>query len=449
MILYNRYLIDIGGNLKEQISELYSTYGKYINKFRAFPLTFDGLKIVERRLLYSLYERAKDKYVKSAEVVGWCIGQYHPHGDQSAYGSLTALVNGDMAVGQGNWGIDVGIVPCDAAAMRYTEVRSAKSILDMAFEYVKYVKKEELELHAEPLFLPTKLPLCLVNLNYCQGIGFGSRTIIPSYTIKDLTKRLEWLMGYSDKEPIIKPLSDCKYMSKEADFKELLTTGKAKLDYRGTAKTDYSSKSVIVTAIPPSKSFATILKKLEKDIQINKTIGFIDESTDKTKVRFTSLKRSLTLDNLAKKVNAQLTGSITFECNMCDLDGNVVLVSIDQMLKNVYENYEKVVQTVLNVNIDKLQKQIDELALIAKIKVVLPKWLKSHPDEPEILIKGVSADTKIPVETVKELFDKYTLSRILKIKTDTEELLKEKGVLEGNLANLATYVWEEKFKQYC
>ena len=434
--------------MKEQISELYSEYGKYINKFRAFPLVFDGLKIVERRLLYSLFERAKDKYVKSAEVVGWCIGQYHPHGDQSAYGSLTALVNGGLAVGQGNWGIDVGIVPCEAAAMRYTEVRSAKLVLDMAFEYIKYVKMEELELHAEPIFLPTKLPMCLVNRNYCQGIGFGSRTIIPSYSIPDLVKRLQWLLGYRKTEPVIRPVTDCVYLSNDKVFKELLTTGKAKIDYRGIAESDYASKSVIVKSIPPSKSFAAILKRIEKDIQINKTIGFIDESTNKTKVRFTSLKRSLKLDTLVKKINANLTGSMTFECNMCDLDGNVVLMSIDDMLLKVYRNYEQIVKNVLESGIRKIQDQIDELALIAKIKVVLPKWLKSNPDDSDIVMQGIHTDTQIPIERVKELFDKYTLSRILKIKTDTVDFIQQKTVLETNLANLAPYVWDEKFKDY-
>jgi len=434
--------------MKEQISTLYAEYGRYINKFRAFPLITDGLKIVERRLLYSLFEAAKDKYVKSAKVVGHCIGQYHPHGDQSAYGSLAALVNGGLANGQGNWGIDVGIDPCRAAAMRYTETKSASSVLDMMFEYIKYVDKEELELEAEPVFLPTKLPVCLINSNYCQGIGFGRRTIIPSYSIPDLVKRLRWLLKYDEKEPIIKPITDCKYLSKKEDFRLLLTTGQAKLDYRGVANIDHASKSVIVTAIPPNKSFAAILRRLEKEIEITKTIGFIDESTNKTKVRFTSLRRSMKLDQLAKRINANLTSSISFECNMCDLDGRVVLISIDQMLLNVYKNYESIVKKVLIDTISKLQNSIDELGLIARIKKVLPKWLKSNPDDSDIVMDGIHQDTGIDRSRIKELFDKYTLSRILKIKTDTENLRQQKNQQQEHLDNLASYVWSEKFQQY-
>ena len=432
--------------MKNQISDLYSTYGKYINKYRAFPFMYDGLKIVERRLLYSLYERSKDnKFVKSAEVIGWVIGQYHPHGDQSAYGTLAALVNGGMAVGQGNWGAYSGIVPCDPAAMRYTEVKNSKFILDMAFEFIKYVRKEALEIKEEPLFLPTKLPLCLVNTKYCQGIGFGSRTIIPSYHVPDLVKRLRWLLGYEKKEPVIKPITDCKYLSSTKDFQELLTTGKAKLDYIGISETDYSSKSIIVKSIPPSKSFSKILKAMEKDIQVQKTIGFIDESTGVTRVRFTSLKRSLRLDILAKKVNAQLRGSITFECNMCDREGNVVLVSIDDMLLNVYKNYEQIVQSVLTTNINKTQEEIDELILIGKIKKALPKWLREHPDDPDKVINGVSVDTQIDKEKVIELFGKYTITRILKIKTDIVVLETKKAEFQANLDNLATFVWDSKF----
>ena len=432
--------------MKEQISTLYGEYGRYINKYRSFPLVYDGLKIVERRLLYSLYERAKDHLVKSAEVVGWTIGQYHPHGDQSAYGSLSALVNGGLADGHGNWGCYAGIVACDPAAMRYTEVKSNKFVLDMAFEYIKYVKLEPLELKDEPIFLPTKLPFCLLNKSMCQGIGFGSRTVIPNYEIKDLVKRLKWLLGYEKKEPIIKPLTDCTYISKDKDFQELLTTGKAKIEYRGITEVDYAGKSVVVKSTPPSKSFTKILKALENDIEITKSIGFIDESTVNTKVRFLSLKRSLTLEQLQKKINGHLVGSITFECNMCDVDGNVVLVSVDQMLLNVYNNYIKIVESVLKANIVKIQKEIDELILITKIKVVLPKWLREYPDNPTEVVNGIASETQISVDIVNQLFDKYTMSRILKIRTDITNLETKKQEYQTNLDNLASYVWNDKYQ---
>ena len=433
--------------MKEQISELYSEYGRYINKYRAFPLIYDGLKIVERRLLYSLYEKAKDHFVKSAEVIGHTIGRYHPHGDSSAYGSLVQLVSGGMAMGQGNWGSSTGIVENEAAAMRYTEVRAGSNILDMAFEYIKYIKLEPLEIYPEPIFLPTKLPLCLMNKNICQGIGFGSRTVIPSYKVSDLVKRLRWLLGYDKDEPIIKPLTDCIFISKDEDFKQLLTTGKAKIEYRGITEIDYQNKGVVVKAVPPSKSFQKILKNLENAIQIQKTIGVIDESTTVTRVKFVSLKRTLTLADLQKKINIHLIGSQSFECNMCDQNGNVVLVSVDQMLLNVYNNYKNVVDYVLKTDILKLEKDIAELILIGKIKTVLPKWLRSNPDDSDIVVSGVATDIQIDKDVVSKIFDKYTISRILKIKTDIETLQAKKNELQINLNSLESFIWDSKYKE--
>lgn len=432
--------------MKQQISKLYSDYGRYINKYRAFPLIYDGLKIVERRLLYSLFLRAKDKFVKSAEVVGWCIGQYHPHGDSSTYGSMSQLVNGGLAVGQGNWGSYTGITTNEPAAMRYTEVKSSKKVLDMAFEYIDYVPFDALELYDEPIYLPCKLPMCLVNTINCQGIGFGFRTYMPSYDAKDLVKRLEWLLGRTTTEPIIKPLVGCVHLSKDADFRQLLTTGKARLQFRGRSSIDRMSNSVVVTSVPEGKTFLNLLKKLEKEIQVQKTIGFVDESTTTNKVRFAPVKRSMDVDTLYDLINYNLVGSVTYECNMCDENGNVKLVSVDDMLMTVYKTYESVVGVYLQKTIDKLQGMIDELDLIARIKVSLIKWIKVYPDDIDTLSAKIEEETKIPVEKIKELFKNYTITKLLKIKTDRKDLVDKQTEFKNNFAHLSDYVWTSKYQ---
>lgn len=113
------------------IPELYRDYGLYVNYFRAFPLSVDGLKPVERRILLSTYEIAKDKFVKSARVDGHCLGHYHPH--SSSYSTIVQLVNQGFLDGQGNWGMSAGVEPNPAAAMRYTECRLSKFINDLTF----------------------------------------------------------------------------------------------------------------------------------------------------------------------------------------------------------------------------------------------------------------------------------------------------------------------------
>jgi|GEM_PF-3622207 len=103
--------------MKRAIPSLYAEYGRYIDEFRAIPYHIDCLKPVERRLLFTLFQVAK-KLTKSARVIGDAIGKYHPHGDQSAYGTLVGLVRRGFATGQGNWGA-TGFEDTDPAAYRY------------------------------------------------------------------------------------------------------------------------------------------------------------------------------------------------------------------------------------------------------------------------------------------------------------------------------------------
>jgi len=435
--------------VKQQVPQLYSDYGRYINGFRAFPLIHDGLKIVERRLLYSLFQIAKEHYTKSAKVVGHCIGNYHPHGDVSTYMALVAMVHGGLAEGQGNWGTDIGVTDCEAAAQRYTEVRSSKEILKMAFEYIKYVDYEALELDEEPVYLPSKLPICLINLNGCQGIGFGSRTVIPTYKSTDLIKRLRWLLnGKKGIEPVIKPITKCTELSQEEEFKKLLTTGVAKLDYEGVTETDVHNKAVIIKSLPPGKTFDKILNQLENEIQIEKALGWTDETSGSTgtRVRFTILRqRGYQLETLVKKMKKLVAGSVTFECNMCDRKGNVILVSVDQMLLNVYNMYKSVIERYLKITINELQAKIDEMELIRRIKVVLPKHLQQHPDDPDSVISLISSETTIAIDIIKQLFEKYNINRLLKVKTDIESVQEEKQQFINNLNNLEQYVWSQKY----
>jgi len=431
------------------VPDLYGEYGRYVNATRAFPFILDGAKLVERRLLWSLYEVSKsNKNVKSATVVGHCIGHYHPHGDQSCYSSLVTLVRNGLVIGQGNFGSDNGIDSNPPAAQRYTEVKPNPDILNMAFEYVKSVPFEKLELDfAEPLFLPTKLPICLIGeSNYCEGIGFGYSTKIPIYKKSDLIKRLRWLLdGKTGTEPVIKPITDCKFDSDDSEFKSLLTTGRARIQFQGKYHIE-SDNSIIVTAIPPSKTFLTILKKFDKEISVEKSLGFQDISTDSTKVRFTVIRpRSLKLAFVVKTMKSVLCGSCVFECNVVNSSGKVVTVSIDDMLVNIYKVYCRVVEKVLKDRIEVLDSDIEELKLIEKIKPLLSIELKTNPDNLDLVISNIAKGTGESVDRIKEVFEKYTLARIFRIKTNTKTLLSERNLNQSNLDNLHDYVWKEKY----
>ena len=428
--------------LKEQVTKWYVDYGKYINRFRSFPLIYDGLKLVERRILISLSIEAKGRFTKSARVCGHCMGNLHPHAD--SYGTLVQLANNGLVDKQGNFGVAVGIHDEPAAASRYTEVRMNQEVYDEAFSMIKYVKEEDLEMNPEPLYLPVMLPVCLRLKNYCQGIGFGYRTYIPSYSKSDLIKRLDWLLHDKNGDgPIIKPLTDCSLGGSKEDYKQLLTTGKASILYKGKLELLKNDKCVYVYSIPPNKKFQSIINSFKDEITVQKSVGFLDESKTSTKVKFMLTKRGQNLDKLYKKLQQKTSGSVTFECNMCDLEGNVVLVSVDQMLLNTYNMYKNIVELKLKDNISKLQNEIDELIMMQKIKKVLPDLLKLYPDDLDKLVEGIITKTDVTEENVRRILEKYTIHKFMKAKIDidgkTESLNQEKQ----NLNDLDNYVWQK------
>jgi DNA gyrase/topoisomerase IV subunit A len=104
--------------MKNVVTNLYPEYLRYIDSFRAIPWKIDALKPVERRLLLTVHEVARTKLQKSAKVVGFCLGKWHPHGDIACYEALAGLVNRGLVTGQGNWG-SMGLEDMSCAAQRY------------------------------------------------------------------------------------------------------------------------------------------------------------------------------------------------------------------------------------------------------------------------------------------------------------------------------------------
>ena len=191
------------------------------------------------------------------------------------------------------------------------------------------------------------------------------------------------------------------------------------------------------------KKFKTIINAFKDEIQVQKSVGFLDESTTSTKVKFLLTKRGQNLDKLYKKLQQKTTGSVSFECNMCDLDGNVVLMSVDKMLLTTYETYKSVNETMLKDIISKLEIEIDELTNMQKIKAVLPDLIKQYPDDLDKLIEGIVAATQIEVEVVQKILDKYTIPKFMKAKIDIEGKKAELNNEKDNLQHIDEYVWRK------
>lgn len=425
------------------LPKMYKSYGEYINSFRSFPLDLDGLKPVERRILLSAFQIAKDKLVKSAKVSGMCMGSYHPHGDN--YPSIVNLVNQGFLIGQGNFGTKCGVDPTGAASSRYTECKSSKDIINMAFKYVKHVPWEALELEKEPLYLPTMIPFCLIGKEYTQGIGFGFRTFIPCYKIEDLKKRLFYLLGKIKEKPIIKPITDCDILASDEELEELLTKGKAKINVKGIYEIDNLRKKVYLKSWPTGNLFQSLLKKFSKELE-SQDIGFTDSSTTETNIVFEVLKQrnvNLIFKNFVKKLDEVLKGSITFETIVVDLDRKVKNMSVDDLLLNTYKMYTETNKTMLNYEIGRCNKLIEENLLIEKVRPVLSKYITNKVKDPSIIIDKITSETQIDKKVVIRLLQENRISKLLTADTDITKFKEEIKSLQNNLNNIEVFVLDQ------
>lgn len=434
------------------IPYLYKSYGEAINSGRSFCSINDGLKPIERRCLYSLYEIARSKFVKSARVVGHVMGHYSPHG--SSYGTLNQLVRNCFAIGQGNWGSYVGIEHEEPAAERYTEIRLNKLIDELSFKFIDYVPFIQEDLDPEPKYIPTLFPFCLIGKIYTIGIGFGYRTYIPCYEIKDLFKRLKFLLGIIKEEPIIKPITDCDILSSEKELKDLLTKSKVSIKVKGKYEVNNNSKVLTLKSWPDSISFDKITKKLNKELE-NGDIEFDDYSNESgTKVEFRVKKqrnKDEIFENMKNKIDLSIIGNLNFEINITNENEKVKPSTIDKMLLYSYNLYIKTFIDMLNVEKEKIQNQKNEYLNLLKIKPFLTDNLNkniNNINEFELSVKNISVDSEVEESIVKNILSKYRIDKLLRLNLDINQLDESIDKIDNILVNPNEYIlkqYEEKF----
>jgi len=429
--------------MKQFIPENYRNYGKYSN-YRNFPMVTDGLKPVERRVLLSAYKISRDKFVKSRQVDAHTIGHYHPHGE--TYGTIVKLVRQGLLIGQGNWGSNVGVQPVGAAAPRYTECKLSPLTLNMAFKYVKYVKWVDTELgDKEPIYLPTMFPICLLGNEYTQGIGFGYKTFIPCYSQKDLKKRLFWLIGgmLRKTEPIIKPKTDCIITAKNKILKELLTTGKSKIDVEGIIEEIPHKNTVILKSWPPGRRFESLLKKFADELDAN-MIGYTDLSVEDTQIVFQVIRqrnRDSIYQNFLSKLKEFLVGAISFDMIMVNEDHTVGRASVDNLLKNSYNNYKKAVGTMLEHEIHRITETIADYNLLLKIRPALKRCITGKISI-EKKIEIIATDSGVTIENVSRLLQ-LSIKKLLTMELDVDDLKQKLLGVEKNLKGIDQYVLDQ------
>ena len=282
--------------LNDLISERYGDYAKYIIQDRALPDARDGLKPVQRRILYAMYKdgnTADKAFRKSAKTVGLVIGNYHPHGDSSVYEAMVRLSqswkqNYPLVEMHGNNG---SIDDDPPAAMRYTEARlaglSSTLLEDIDKDTVTWSPNFD-DTENEPTVLPAKFPNLLVNGS--TGIAAGYATNIPPHNLREIVNGTVYRINHPGCS-----LDEVMEFVKGPDFptggivqgidgiKEAFITGKGKVVVRGKVAIEQNKTNtqIIITEIPFEVIKSNLVKKID-DIRFNKDIDGITDVRDES-----------------------------------------------------------------------------------------------------------------------------------------------------------------------
>ena len=413
----------VSKSVEQVIHESMMPYSEYVILDRALPRVEDGLKPVQRRVLYSMLEVGvtPDKpYRKSATIVGTCMGRYHPHGDSSIYQTMVRLAqdfNMGMCLvdGHGNFGSVDGD---GAAAMRYTEAR----LSPISLELLKDIEKNTVswsfnfdDSRKEPDMLPGRFPNLLVN--GATGIAVGLATNIPTH---NLVETINCVTSYIDNPKItlkellqIMPGPDFStggYILKSSDFEEVYSKGKGKIICRAklnVESTEGGKKSIVITEIPFGVNKATMLQRIAKLKEADPTscLSFIADIVDESD-RFGTravikLKKDANVKAIIKYLYAKSDLQTNFNANMVAIaEGKPRQLGLIDIIKYYVDYQRKVVYNRTKFDLDAAEKR----------KHILDGLL--------IAIKNIDAVIKIiktsssTAEAKQRLMDKFYLTDV-------------------------------------
>lgn len=365
-------------NIEEEMKTAYIDYSMSVIVARALPDVRDGLKPVHRRILYDMSSElnlTSDKpYRKSARIVGDVLGKFHPHGDLSVYGAMVRMAQEwslryPLVDGQGNFGSVDGDSP---AAMRYTEARMMK----IADEVMADIEKNTVDFRPnfdetlkEPVVLPTKVPLLMVNGS--SGIAVGMATNMPPH---NLTEVVNACCAYIDNPDI--EISDLLHFVKAPDFptggiiygyegvREAYETGRGRIIMRSKTEIEHTStgrECIVVTEIPYMVNKAEMIKKIADLINEKKLedIAYINDESDRSGMRIviilkTDAVASVVLNNLFKYTPLQTSFPVN---NIALVDGRPTLLTLKDMIKYFVEHRHDVVVRRVKYDLEQAEKR--------------------------------------------------------------------------------------------
>ena len=459
-------------SLADFTEHAYLNYSMYVIMDRALPHIGDGLKPVQRRIVYAMSELGLDadaKHKKSARTVGDVLGKFHPHGDSACYEAMVLMAQPfsyryTLVDGQGNWGAPDD--PKSFAAMRYTEARLSRYAEVLLSEVgqgtVDWVPNFDGTLQ-EPAVLPARLPNIL--LNGTTGIAVGMATDVPPHNLREVASACVRLLD--EPKATIEQLcehiqgpdypTEAEIVTPRADILKMYESGRGSIRMRAVYRVE--DGDIVVTALPHQVSGAKVLEQIAAQMQAKKlpmVADLRDESDHENPCRIVIIPRSnrVDADELMQHLFAttDLESSYRVNVNIIGLDGRPQLKNLRALLLEWLEFRTGTVRRRLQHRLDKVEKRLHLLdglltAFLNLDEVIHIIRTEEHPKQALIARFDL---TEIQADYILETRLRQ-LARLeeMKIRGEQDELLKEQAKLQallGSEAKLRKLVRSELLK---
>ena len=447
----------------------YLDYSMYVILDRALPHIADGLKPVQRRIIYAMSElglSSNAKFKKSARTVGDVIGKFHPHGDSACYEAMVLMAQPfslryPLIEGQGNFGSPDD--PKSFAAMRYTESRLTKFaqilLSELEFGTVEWGQNFDGTMR-EPRLLPARLPHVL--LNGASGIAVGMATDIPSHNVREVVGACIELL--ENPEANIAQLTkhikgpdyptDAEIITPLADIRDMYKSGNGSIRQR--AKWEIDDGDIVITALPFQVSGSKVMQQIAQQMQAKKlpmVDDLRDESDHENPTRIVIVPRSNRVD--ADELMTHLFATTDLErtyrvnMNMIGLDGRPRLYTLKDLLLEWIEFRIETVRRRLQHRYDQVNSRLHILDgyLVAYLNVDEVIRIIRREDEPKPVLMKRFKLSDIQAEAILELKLRY-LNKLeeVEIRGEQAKLQEERTALEkilGSKQRLRKQVREE------
>ncbi|MFS1537727.1 MAG: DNA topoisomerase IV subunit A [Candidatus Phlomobacter fragariae] len=436
----------------------YLNYSMYVIMDRALPFIGDGLKPVQRRIVYAMSELGLSnvaKYKKSARTVGDVLGKYHPHGDSACYEAMVLMAQPfsyryPLVDGQGNWGAPDD--PKSFAAMRYTESKLSKYaetlLSELGLGTVVWTPNFDGTL-TEPKTLPARLPNIL--LNGTTGIAVGMATDISPHNAREVASALVALL--ENPKADLKMLMDfipapdypteAEIISSKEDIQKIYQTGRGSIRLRAVWEID--DGNAVITALPHQVSGAKVLEQIASQMRAKKlpmVEDLRDESDHENPTRLVIVPRSNRID--LEQVMTHLFATTDLEksyrvnLNMIGLDNRPAVKGLVEILNEWLLFRRETVRNRLNYRLEKVLKRLHILdgLLIAYLNIDEVIHIIRNEDEPKPVLVAHFSLSETQAESILELKLRH-LAKLeeFKLRGEQDELAKERDQLQAILGS--------------